>query len=136
MMRTILFVDDERSSSEALRLLMEAKGFGCEYRTNMTDAMEYIRNNRVTLLVSDIMMPSGADYPEIDSSETGYHFVSKVRQEFPDVSIICLSVIGDQSKILMLKRQGVLYIRKGETPLNNAARLLEAKATGIYRHGE
>ena len=136
MMHTILFVDDEISSSEALRLLMEAKGFRYEYRTNMTDAMEYLREHRVNLLVSDIMMPSGPDYPDIDSSETGYNFVSKVRQEFPDVSVICLSVIGDQSKIRVLQRQGVLYIRKGETPLNNAARLLEARATGVYHHGE
>lgn len=134
-MDTILFVDDETSSSDALRLLMEAKGFRCAYRANMTDAMDFLKQHRVKVVVSDIMMPSGPAFPDIDSSETGFHFVSKVRQEFPDIAVICLSVIGDQSKIQMLKRKGVLYLRKGETPLDNAARLIESKATGVYRHG-
>jgi DNA-binding NarL/FixJ family response regulator len=94
--------------------------------------MEYLRNHKVSVLVSDIMMPSGDAFSEIDSSETGLHLVAKVRREFPDVSVICLSVIGDQSKIQKLKKQGVLYLRKGETPLDTAARLIESKATGSY----
>ena len=131
-MQTILFVDDEPSSTYALRLLVEAKGFRCESVTNMTAAIEYLRKNKVSVLVSDIMMPSGDAFSEIDSSETGLHLVAKVRREFPDVSVICLSVIGDQSKIQKLKKQGVLYLRKGETPLDTAARLIESKATGSY----
>lgn len=131
-MQTILFVDDEPASTYALRLLVEAKGFRCESVTDMTAGMEYLRNHKVSVLVSDIMMPSGDAFSEIDSSETGLHLVAKVRREFPDVSVICLSVIGDQSKIQKLKKQGVLYLRKGETPLDTAARLIESKATGSY----
>ncbi len=134
-MDTILFVDDESSSSYALRLLMEAKGFRCEYYNNMTDALKYLTSHKVKVIVSDIMMPSGQAFPEIDSSETGFHFVEMVRRKYPDVPVICLSVIGDQSKIQMLKRKGVLYLRKGETPLDNAARLIESKATGVYHYG-
>jgi len=130
--QTILFVDDEPSSTFPLRLLVEARGFRCESVTNMTAAIEYLRNNKVSVLVSDIMMPSGDAFPEIDSFETGFHLVAKVRHEFPDVAIICLSVRGDQSKIQKLKKQGVLYLRKGETPLDTAAHLIESKATGTY----
>jgi CheY-like chemotaxis protein len=133
-MHTILFVDDEPTSTEALRFLMEAKDFHCESVTNMTAAMEYLRDHKVSALVSDIMMASGDTFPGIDSSETGFHFVAMVRREFPDVGVICLSVIGDQSKIQKLKRQGVLYIRKGETPLDKAARIIESKATGVIRY--
>lgn len=128
---TILFVDDEPTLTEPLRLLLEAKGFNCVSRTNMSSAMEFLRGNRVSVLVTDIMMPSGDQFPGIDSSETGFHFVFKVRDEFPDVAIICLSVIGDQSKIEKLKKRGTLYLRKGETPLDTAARLIESKATGV-----
>ncbi len=133
-MYTLLFVDDEPSSTYPLRLLMESKGFRCECLTNMTDAVKYLQKNKVSVLVSDIMMPSGDEFPEIDSSITGYRFVAKVRREFPDTAVICLSVKGDQSKIQSLKRQGVLYLRKGETPLNTAARLIESKATGVIRY--
>ncbi|HKZ40259.1 MAG TPA: response regulator [Candidatus Hodarchaeales archaeon] len=132
-MHTILFVDDEPIQSEGLRMILEAKGFRCVSLTNMTEALHFLETNEVSVLVSDIMMPAGDDYPEIDSSETGFHFVANVRKKFPDVAIICLSVIGDQAKIRTLKRQGVLYLRKGETPLDTAAGLIESKATGVSR---
>jgi CheY-like chemotaxis protein len=130
-MHTILFVDDEPFSTEPLRLLLDAKGFDCVSRTDMSAAMDFIREWEISVLVSDIMMPSGESFPEIDSSETGFHLISMVRSKFPDIRVICLSVIGDQTKIEKLKSHGVLYLRKGETPLNIAARLIESKATGV-----
>jgi|SRR5581483_11579991 len=133
-MHTILFVDDEPRSTEALRMLLEAKGFRCVSLTDMTSGFAFLEREKVSVLVSDIMMPSGDAFPEIDSSETGFHFVAKVRAKFPDVSVICLSVIGDQSKIIKLKKQGVLFLRKGETPLDTAARLIESKATGVISY--
>ncbi len=133
-MHTILFVDDEPNSTQALRMLLEAKGFRCVSLSDMTSALEFLRREEVSVVVTDIMMPSGEKYPDIDSSETGFHFVTMVRTQFPDIRIICLSVIGDQSKIRKLKKGGVLYLRKGETPLNTAARLIESKATGIISY--
>lgn len=134
-MRTILFVDDEPNSTLALRMLLEVKGFRCISLTNMTEALEFLKKENVSALVSDIMMPSGDSFPEIHSSETGFHFVYKVREQFPNIGIICLSVIGDQSKIINLKKRGIQYLRKGETPLDTAARLIESKATGVMRFG-
>jgi CheY-like chemotaxis protein len=134
MQHTILFVDDEPWSTEALRTLLEAKGFRCVSLTDMTTAIEFLQKELVSVLVSDIMMPGGDAYPDVDSSEGGFHFVAKVRQDFPDISVICLSVIGDQSKISSLKKQGVLYLRKGETPLSKAAMLIASKATGTVTY--
>ncbi len=131
---TILFVDDEPWLSEALRLKLEARDFDCVSKSDMSEAWDYLENNKVTVLVTDIMMPAGDSFPDIDSSETGFHFVRKVRKSFPDTSIICLSVIGDQKKINELKRIGVLYLRKGETPLSTAAKLIESKATGLISY--
>ena len=132
---TILLVDDEQHLMNLpLVMLLEAKGFHCITKTDMTAAWEYIENNEVDVIVTDIMMPSGPKFPGIDSAETGFYFISKIRNEKPDISIICLSVIGDQSKIKLLKKQGVLYIRKGETPLDTAAKLIESKATGIVSY--
>jgi len=115
-------------------MLLEAKGFRCETMRDMSSAIHFLTTQKAAVLVSDIMMPSGDAFPGIDSSEAGYHLVRRVRRDFPDVAVICLSVIGDQKKIQQLKLQGVLYLRKGETPLNTAARLIESKATGISRY--
>ena len=98
----------------------------------MSSAMSYMEEEQVAVLVTDIMMPAGDDFPDVDSSETGFVFVRKVRKAFPSTSVICLSVIGDQKKINDLKRSNVLYLRKGETPLSTAASLIESKATGRY----
>ena len=129
---TILFVDDEPWLSLPIREVLEARGYNCVSREDMSSALDYIRGNTVSVLVTDIMMPGGKDFPDIDSSEVGFHFVTLVRNEWPDISVICLSVIGDQGKIETLKRRRVLYLRKGETPLDTALKLVEAKATGRY----
>jgi CheY-like chemotaxis protein len=134
-MKTILFVDDEPSSTQALRMVLEGRGFRCLTLTGMTEALRFLEKEKISVLVSDIMMPSGEDFPGIDSSETGFHFVKEVRQRFPEIYVICLSVIGDQAKINQLKRVGVLYLRKGETPLKKAADLIESKVTGLRRFG-
>jgi CheY-like chemotaxis protein len=129
---TILFVDDEPWLSESLRAVLESRGFPCVSKRDMSSAIDYIRAHEVAVIVADIMMPGGKDFAEIDSSEVGFHFVRKVRNEWPDIGIICLSVIGDQEKIVSLKKQGVLYLRKGETPLETAVKLVQGKATGTY----
>jgi DNA-binding NarL/FixJ family response regulator len=132
-MQTILFVDDEPWFTEPMRMTLEARGFHCEVKREATSAWRYLISNPVSALITDIMMPAGEEFEDVDSSETGYVFVDKVRQKFPRLSIICLSVIGDQNKIRALKKKGVLYLRKGETSLKTAVRLVESKATGLYR---
>ena len=82
------------------------------------------------VVVTDIMMPAGLDFPEVDSSKTGIVFTSMIRNKYPDIQIICLSVIGDQEIIKSLKKKGILYIRKGETSLDVASKIIESKATG------
>jgi CheY-like chemotaxis protein len=130
---TLLFVDDEPWFTESLRITLEEKGFRCVVRRDASEGWRFISSSEVSALITDIMMPPGEDFSGIDSSEVGYHFVDKVRSKYPRMPIICLSVIGDQTKIQNLKRKHVQYLRKGETPLNTAVRLVESKATGLRR---
>jgi DNA-binding response OmpR family regulator len=130
----ILFVDDEPWLSIPLRAVLEAKGFECISKSDMTAAWEYLEENQVEVLVTDIMMPGGKRFPEIDSQETGFHLVSKARVKWPKLSIICLSVINNINKIDSLKRKSVYYLHKGETTLETAAMLIESKATGVFKY--
>lgn len=127
---TILFVDDEPGLSAPLRLSLEARGYVCVSKTDMTEGWRFLEKNAVHVLVTDIMMPAGDAFPGVDSSSAGFHFVRKVRGTFPNVAIICLSVIADVEKIEELKRKNIFYLRKGETPLETARKLIESKATG------
>jgi hypothetical protein len=76
------------------------------------------------------MMPPGDAFPTVDSATAGFFFVREIRRHFPRLPIICLSVIADVEKIEELKKQNILYLRKGETPLETAMALIESKATG------
>lgn len=127
---TILFVDDEPGLGAPLRLSLETRGYVCVSKTDLTDGWTFLENNVVNVLVTDIMMPAGDAFPGVDSSTAGFDFINKVQRTFPNVSIICLSVIADVEKIADLKRKKVLYLRKGETPLETAIKLIESKATG------
>ena len=127
---TILFVDDEPWLSQPLLLSLEARGYTCVSKSTMADGLAYLENNSVDLLVTDVMMPAGDGFPDVDSSSTGFYFMRKVRQDSPRMPIICLSVIGDVDKINELKRKNILYLRKGETPLDTARKLIESKVTG------
>lgn len=127
----ILFVDDEPWGTEALRLKLESRGLICETTTNMSSALKLMDNEKFELVVTDIMMPAGEDFPDVESSKTGITFIKKIKQQHPDMLIICLSVIGDQQIITSLKKRGVLYLRKGETSLDVASKLIETKAKGM-----
>ena len=126
----ILFVDDEPWLSEALRISMECRGFDCISKTNASAAWQILEKSNIDVVVTDIMMPGGDLFDEVNSEETGFEFIRRIRQRWPRQSIICLSVIADTSKIKALKKKDILYLRKGETPLATAIKLIESKATG------
>lgn len=129
----ILLVDDEPFYAEALKIAIESEGFVCDRATDMTMAIASLRRYQTSVVVTDIMMPPGSDFESIDSSETGYHLIRMIQSTWPAIRIICLSVIGDQKKIQLLKKQRVQYIRKGEASLEGTLDTIRRAATGIIR---
>jgi CheY-like chemotaxis protein len=126
----VLLVDDEPSLSEALAFTLESRGYQCLIATDMTQGIAALQFNAVDVLVTDIMMPAGPSFGDIDSSEAGYYFIEFVQKNWPRLPIVCLSVKGEQDKIRSLTRRGVRYLRKGETPLSTAVEVISAVASG------
>jgi DNA-binding NarL/FixJ family response regulator len=132
--KTILFVDDEPWFHESLRYKLEAKGFECLSATDMTSALEMMSVKEISVVVTDIMMPAGKDFPQIDSQETGFHFIKRLRADWPQTAVVCLSVIGDPAKINSLRAFRIEYLRKGEVPLATVIQAIErAAGTGGQR---
>ena len=104
MKKAILFADDEPWFHEPVRLALESKGFECLCATDATAAVEIMAYRNIAVAVVDVMMPAGKDFPLVDSQEAGFHLVKKLRSSWPGVAIVCLSVIGDASKIDALRR--------------------------------
>ncbi len=126
--KTILLVDDEPTLSDALAATLESRGFECITATNMTDGIEALRSREIRVLVTDIMMPAGPSFKNVDASVAGFYLVDFAQKQWPEMPIVCLSVIGDQNKIRSLIDRGVRYLRKGETPLSTAVEVISAVA--------
>src|SRR5581483_11068426 len=108
----------------------------CIIATDMSSAVNTLEQNEIAVVVTDIMMPAGKRFGKIDSSEVGFHFINYVKEHWPKLPIVCLSVIGDQAKIKRLTDRGVRYLRKGETPLSTAVEVVRAMVKGrpIFGH--
>jgi CheY-like chemotaxis protein len=126
----VLLVDDEPWFSEALAFALESRGIQCVTATDMTAAIEELQARAVSVLVTDVMMPAGEKFPRVPAAEAGFHFIEHVRKRWPRLPVICLSVIGDQKKIEALRKQGIRYLRKGETPLASAVEAVVSVALG------
>ena len=129
-MRIVLLVDDEPRLTDGLAAALESRGFECVNATSMTDGIKILGSKTISVVVTDIMMPPGPAFPKIDSNESGFHLIEYVQSHWPRTPIVCLSVIADQAKIRLLKKRGVRYLRKGETPLSTAIEVIIAAAEG------
>ena len=129
-MKRILLVDDEPWLAEGLAAALESRGFACLRATDMTEGVRALAGQDICAVVTDIMMPPGAAFPKIDSNEAGFHLIEYIRKRWPKLPIVCLSVIANQAKLVVLKRKGIRYLRKGETPLSTAVEVISAVAEG------
>lgn len=102
--KIIVFVDDEKPILRALKRLMyptEFKGF---YFENPEKAFEFIQNNPVDMVVSDIKMP------EMD----GITFLDKIRSIDSSIIRILLSGYSENDRILQTVNSNIakLYLHK------------------------
>ncbi|OXB91815.1 response regulator transcription factor [Parageobacillus galactosidasius] len=79
-MYTVLLVDDEKRMLDLLDLYLSPKGYHCIKCESSLTAIQYLENNKVDLVLLDIMMP------EMDGWET-----CKRIREFSDVPIIMVT---------------------------------------------
>ena len=81
----VLLVDDEPFILQGLRVLIDWKSIGCEIvatAPNGADAYEYVKNNHVDIIVTDIKMPE----------MNGIELLKKLREDgFSDIEVIILS---------------------------------------------
>src|SRR6478609_4085376 len=77
---TILWVDDEMESLQSQKLFLEAKGYTVFTLTNGFDAIEFVKDNHVDVVLLDETMPG------ITGLET-LAKIKEVRQQVPVVLI-------------------------------------------------
>lgn len=83
-MPKILVVDDEAHIRELVRLYLEDEGFELVEKSNGAEALEYVENHQVDLVILDIMMP------QMD----GWVLCQKLR-EYGDMPILMVTAKGE-----------------------------------------
>lgn len=82
---TILVVDDESAIRELARLILKRKGYRVILAENGKQALEFLSQETVDLLLSDVIMP------EMD----GHQLAQQVLREYPQVKIQLMSGYND-----------------------------------------
>lgn len=77
----ILILDDESSVRGFFRAVLEAAGYSVEEASTARDAFQILRERRMDLVMTDILMP------DMD----GLEVTRTLRREFPGVKIIAVS---------------------------------------------
>jgi YesN/AraC family two-component response regulator len=82
---TILVVDDEPMVRNILEQLLQRKGYNIKGVSGAKEALEYIKSNKVDLVVSDIAMP------EMD----GLELLQVLKRTFPNIGVVMMTGYGD-----------------------------------------
>lgn len=117
-MKTILLVDDEQRMLELIELFLMPLGYRCIKETSGKNAIEIIKNEKINLVLLDVMMPE----------MSGWEVCEKIR-EFSNVPIIMLTAMSDKVDLVKGLNTGADdYITK---PFDE--RELEARVNAILR---
>jgi DNA-binding response OmpR family regulator len=130
--KTVLLVDDEQMFLEALEDALSYEGYRVLKARDVSTALQILNQEHVDLVSIDIMISPGAQLEEsVNSQEAGVYLCERVTREYPDVNAFCLSVANDSETIRRIKRLGIPFLPKGETPLRTVLNMMRARLTGI-----
>lgn len=127
-MKKILIVDDHTMFINGLRLLLSAMpGFEVSgVASNGQQALEHLAGNETDIILMDVNMPV----------LNGYQTTFQVRQQYPEVKIIILSMLADElsvAKLLEAGAHGYLFKNADEEELLEALETVGENAIYITR---
>ncbi len=112
-MYRILVCDDEKEIVDAIEIYLAQEGFEVLKAYDGEQALEILKNEKVHLLILDIMMP------KLD----GIHAIMKIREESSIPIIVLSAKTQDTDKILGLNLGADDYVAKPFNPLELIARV-------------
>lgn len=83
--KSILVVDDEKTSRDTLGKLLEREGYEVDCAANGHEALEKLKHHHVDCVLSDIKMP-GLD---------GIGLLELIKSKYPDIYVIMVTAHGE-----------------------------------------
>ena len=119
-MQHILIVEDDRTIAESITFILEQDSFSCQWFDNGGDALDYIENNAVDLMLLDVGLPD----------MSGFDVLRKLRTK-SDLPVVIISARDDESdQVLALEGLGA----NGYIPKPFSPRLVVAHVRSQLRH--
>lgn len=110
----ILIVDDERALVKGLKYTLEKEGFHVHAAYDGQDALDFLHENRVDIIILDLMLPKVG----------GLDVCRRIRQQGNKTPIIMLTAKGDDvDKIIGLELGADDYMAKPFNPRELVARI-------------
>jgi len=101
--KRILVVDDEENARVGLSRLLANEGFVVDSVTNGYEALNYLQQQEVNLIISDINMPE----------MNGITFLKELNKNFPKSNVIMITAYGGVESYIEAMNLGVFeYINK------------------------
>jgi two-component system response regulator (stage 0 sporulation protein F) len=101
--KRILVVDDEENARIGLSRLLTNEGFLVDSVSNGYEALNYLRQQEVNLIISDINMPE----------MNGISFLKELNKNFPKSNVIMITAYGGVESYIEAMNLGVFeYINK------------------------
>ena len=102
-MKKILIVDDEENARVGLGKLLMHEGYQVDAVGNGQEALSYLGQNPVHLVITDINMPQ----------MNGLAFLRVLSRDYPDIKVIMITAYGGVGSYLEAMNLGALeYINK------------------------
>jgi CheY-like chemotaxis protein len=129
--KTVLLVDDEQIFLEALEDALTFEGHRVVKARDVATALKILRTSQVDLITIDIMLSPGQGLEGvIKAQNAGFHLCRQVAKDYPKIPAYCLSVVNDTATIEKIRRLGIGFLRKGETPLRTVLGIINARLAG------
>ena len=101
--KRILVVDDEENARIGLSRLLSHEGFLVDSVSNGYEALNYLQQQEVNLIISDINMPE----------MNGITFLKELNKNFPQSNVIMITAYGGVESYIEAMNLGVFeYINK------------------------
>lgn len=101
--KKILVVDDEENARLGLSKLLGQEGYEVETVANGYEALDFLRRQKVNLVISDINMPE----------MNGLTFLRELHRQYPSTEVIMITAFGEVESYLEAMNLGAFeYIHK------------------------
>jgi DNA-binding NarL/FixJ family response regulator len=129
--KTILLIDDEQGFLEPLEDALIHEGYHVLKARDASTALEMLKRERIDLVSVDIMLSPGTQLEgKVDAQQAGVYLCELIAREYPNLDAFCLTVVTDEKTIRHIKRLGIRFLPKGETPLRTVLDLMRSRLTG------